>query len=383
MGNLWSKYSRLENSYYNISIQSSNCIKNKFNNDSCREFIQEHFNMGAKSKALYLPFQEKFEKNGKHQHTVALYFLGLHLQKLFDEKLWLDLNGRMPKWESNNFKYKFEYWYDFRYTWFLTCLYHDTASCIEQSNKGYFLPERKKTLDYHLGKYNIQYTPYSHVPLRRAVMLVRFSEPLIKNYFDYRTDNGCLDHGIIGGYYLFDRLYKSFYEHTSYVDWEKVKEKEQNNLSYRLEHLDHFAYIADAIICHNLWYAYKAKNIETYREYGLDPLILGEGSQGVQTKKLNINDYPLQFTLCLLDSIEPVKRFTEDNNISAYDVLCTISIEEIENKKGIKIEWDSWLEQQNKFDKWMRGIKELAKWMDVTVTQSEGENSVTIDFNCQ
>lgn len=330
-------------------------------------------------KALSFPFQKEFESTGKHQHTVALYFLGLHLQELAARKLKEDLKERLPR-------SGFDDWYDFRYTWFLTCLYHDTASCIEQSNKGYFLPERKKTLDYYLGKYNIQHTPYNHVPLRRGVVLVRFSEQLIKNYFYYRMDNGCLDHGIIGGYYLFDRLYKSFCKYTSDVDWEKVKEKEQNNLSYRLEYLDHYAYIADAIICHNLWCAYKSEDIEKYREYGLDPLILSEESQivdfnGARNKKLNINDYPLQFMLCLLDSIEPVKRFTgNDNNVRACDILNEISIEKVENN-GIRVEWSSDLNtiSSSNLKDWLKNIKELDKWMDVTV-QSEGENCVKISF---
>lgn len=381
MKSLWSRYSRLGDSYYGISIEASDCIRKWFQKGYCFSFIQEHFEKGKKTQAFDFPFQEEFNKKGKHQHTVALYFLGLHLQGLFDEKLKQKLSRLLPT-------YGFDSWYDFRYTWFLTCLYHDTASCIEQFPRNTFLPERKKMLDYYLGKLDVQYTPYNHVPLRERGRLVRFSELLVKNYFYYRMDRGVLDHGIIGGYYLFDRLYKNFREQTKNNALNVRESVIRNGLSYRIEHLDHFAYIADAIICHNLWCAYEPKVIETYKEYGLDPLIIGEDSVNnnwghVQNKKLNVKDYTLQFLLCLLDSIEPVKRFTgkDDCSVSAYNVLNKVSIEKAEDS-AIKIEWCPCLKIQNSrgFTTWMNSIKELDKWMDVTVL-FEGENQVKVDFN--
>lgn len=381
MNGLWSKYFELDYSYYWISIKDSDCIRKYFSKGDCLAFIQEHFEKGKKTQAFDFPFQEEFNKKGKHQHTVALYFLGLHLQGLFDEKLKQKLSRLLPT-------YGFDSWYDFRYTWFLTCLYHDTASCIEQFSRNTFLPERKKMLDYYLGKLDVQYTPYNHVPLRERGRLVRFSELLVKNYFYYRMDRGVLDHGIIGGYYLFDRLYKNFCEQTKNADLVVGKNLIRDGLSYRIEHLDHFAYIVDAIICHNLWCAYEPNVIETYKEYGLDPLIIGEDSVNnnwghVQNQKLNVKDYPLQFLLCLLDSIEPVKRFTEKDGcgVSAYEVLNRVSIEKA-GSDAIKIERCPCLKRQNSssFTGWMNSIKELSKWMDVTVI-FEGENQVNVNFN--
>lgn len=381
MKSLWSRYSRLGDSYYGISIEASDCIRNNFQKKDCLVFIQNHFEGGNKAEALNFPFQKEFENNGKHQHTVALYFLGLHLYDMFNEKLQEKLRTLILIDELDN-------WYDFKYTWFLTCLYHDTASCIENLHRGSFLPEQKKTLDYYLGKFDIRHTPYNHIPLRKGASLVRFSELLVKNYFYYRMDRGVLDHGIIGGYYLFDRLYKNFREQTKNNALNVRESVIRNGLSYRIEHLDHFAYIADAIICHNLWCAYEPKIIETYKEYGLDPLIIGEDSVNnnwghVQNKKLNVKDYTLQFLLCLLDSIEPVKRFTgkDDCSVSAYNVLNKVSIEKAEDS-AIKIEWCPCLKIQNSrgFTTWMNSIKELDKWMDVTVL-FEGENQVKVDFN--
>ena len=103
-----------------------------------------------------------------------------------------------------------------------------------------------------------------------------------------------------------------------------------------------------------------------------------------RNKKLNIDDHPLQFMLCLLDTIEPVKRFSNFENsmeMDAYDVLQRISIEK-EWGNGIKIKWCPYLKELNSsgFESWMNGIKELEKWMAVTLLH-EGENSVTIIFN--
>ena len=386
MDNLWNEYKELDPSYYGIQIKGSECINERLSKESCLEFIKKHFTEGNKKEALNFPFQEEFKNNGKHQHTVALYFLGLHLKNLFNEKLKHRLGELMPS-------ERFEDWYCLKYTWFLTCLYHDTASSIEDCHKNLFWQKTKNSFDYFKKEFNIRYTPFSHKPLREGVSLVRFSESLVKKYFYYRIDQNRLDHGIFGGYYLFDRLYKNFCEKTKNVDWKKKDCEWIEGLSYRLVHLDHFAYIADAIICHNLWCAYDSKSIKKYREYGLDPLIIEEDFEANNTnfvqnknknKKLNIDDHPLQFMLCLLDTIEPVKRFSNSKNnmrIEAYDVLQKISIEQ-EGDDGIKIKWCPYLKELNSsgFESWMKDIKELDKWMAVTLLQ-EGENSVTIIFN--
>ena len=48
-------------------------------------------------------------------------------------------------------------WYDYKYTWFLTCLYHDIASNIERGKLPANPPEQQKHLTYYLGDNNIQY----------------------------------------------------------------------------------------------------------------------------------------------------------------------------------------------------------------------------------
>ena len=396
INNLNEKYRNLGSSYYGIPISSLFCIADEFSKKSCLDFIKQHYNQGCKKEALTLAFQQAYEEKGKHQHTVALYLLGLHLKGLFDDVLRDRISGLMPDRDNGTVQDPDENsvrscsWYDFRYTWFLTCLYHDTASCIESLPNWQWLTERRKTLDFYLGTFNIKSTPFNYTPLRPGISLTRYSEFLVKNYFYYRMDHHhSLDHGILGGYLLFDKMYRNFKEKTKDVVWNQNQAgKIIEGLNYRPEHLDHFAYIADAIICHNLWTANElSANIDTYKAYGLEPLIV-DGSR--QDRKLNIDDYPLQFLLCLLDSIEPVKRFIEDDkkdenpelSMSAADVLANFCI----NPEGntIQIDWCKCLEKQKtaRFQKWLKSVCDLGTWMDVSVEQKkEKKPSVTITIN--
>lgn len=235
-------YYKLHKSYYNIDI----CARDLFNVNpgkekaNCRSFIRDHYEKGSKKEALCIPWSDEYNEHGKHTHTVSLYLLGLLFENDLGVRIESNLKNLIPIVED---------WYEYKYTWFLTCLYHDVVSCIEHSALPKYPNEAQRQLAYYIGDLNIQYTPYSHLPLNPAVSLSRFSESLIHNYFRYRADSMVLDHGIVGGYYLFDRLTKNFIAKTSNHDWNEQKYyQDANGLMWRLEHLDHFAYISDAII---------------------------------------------------------------------------------------------------------------------------------------
>lgn len=140
------------------------------------------------------------------------------------------------------------------------------------------------------------------------------------------------------------------------------------------------AYIADAIICHNIWLG-GPREEETYMSHGLTPLLWHIHPEN----KLSIRKYPLQFMLCLLDTIEPTKRFCKTHpddllkthpddllKMHPYDILNKISIEEkCKDSKGFDIVWNESLETDdgnngNSFKQWYTGIKNMPEWMDVT-----------------
>lgn len=356
--NLYSRFSQLNNSFYYIKIDSKNLFSDSYK-IKCREFINKHFKSGKKAEALNFPWSKQYLNDGKHIHTVSLYLMGL---SLFENTVINDcLNKKLAELIPN-----ISLWYDFKYTWFLTCLYHDAASCVEKSSIC------SSDLGFYKGKFNLQYTPYNHKPLKNRVSLTRFSEELIKNYFAYRVKCGSVEHGIIAGYYLFDSLYKNFIEVTKTHDF-SLSSVYNNGLSWRLEHLDHFAYISDAIICHNIWLSSNIKTNQIYRENGLSPLIVNNK----RTNRLSFKEYPLQFILCLLDTLEPTKRL---NDMNAADVLNSISIDKCisDSKCQLKISWCDSLNTKAAFNEWKKGLSSLAEWLCI---QKDFENNNSIDFS--
>ena len=366
MLNLWNIYGSLKykgrwgiiennKSYYHIQID-----RNKlFGNDSkvkCYEFIKRHFEDGKKTAVMDVFFRndkknkDNFLESIKPCHTVSLYLLGMSMYEIFENELKEDLKKIM---------FDLDDWYDFRYTWFLTCFYHDIVSCEEA--KKYYMEDLKDKL---------KYTIYNHVLASDENYKPNFSQEIIDNYWSFREKR---DHGIGAGYYFFDALCNNFNKETKgqFIKKDKVT---IDGLSWRKEHLDHFAYIADAIICHNIWYAYKKEDIKKYNKFHLDKLIINS-----EKDRLYLKQSPLYFILCLLDTIEPTKRFEE---LEVGYVFKNISIEGYGEEKVIRIKWNKELQEKQKneemFKKWRNSILELEKWLGVTINKNENVNEIAI-----
>ena len=385
--NLFNRYSNLAcNSYYGIPIEPENLFEQGHEQDHCEAFIRTHFEKGCKSEALN--FEETWEKHyrteGKHIHTVSLYILGLYVQEIIRD----ELESKMKEIIGDGARL----WYEFRYTWFLTCLFHDAASCIEmgweEGNQG--------DLQSAIRMLGIQKTPYTYRPIKKDVRLTRYDEETIKSYFKYlKGERGRLhtEHGIIAGYKLFDSLYRNFCRVTEGKQFVAgVYIEKETGLHWRKSHLDHFAYISDAIICHNLWTVTDGNNskdkkeVKKYRENGLGDLIIPAGSNE-NDKKLSLSAYPLQFMLCLLDTIEPVKRFTNGKNgrrvLTPKETLKSIDMKYNSWKCVLAITWDEALREcSDNFKDWEKQINDLPKWMDVKLTEPE-RNCIEIQLPSQ
>lgn len=342
-------------SYYNITIVPSKLFSDTSSgSEHCKDFIKKHFEKGKKAGVFDIDFLKNYKINGKHEHTVALYLLGLLLQDVFYPQIKIDL----CRLGINNVG-----WYekkDFMYTWYLTCLYHDVASCVENIRDP-----MKPCGNNCIFKLK---NPYSYSPKVATGKIVRVSEQLVKNYFRYRIDNGKVDHGIYGGILLFDRLLKNFEKKTIDYSWEDKSEYICDHVSWRLEYIDHFAYVSDAIICHNMWtvQANNDEDVKKYQKYRLGELIID--LENSDDQRLFFDKYPLHFMLCLLDTIEPVKRFTA---LTAREVLDNISIElEARNneKNQIRIAWKEKIKNQVEFWTWMKNISSMSDWMKVDVS---------------
>lgn len=356
---LWNSYKSLKKSYYDIDIKTEDLFGEEAKRE-CYYFIHNHFVHGCKEDVFDVDFLNKFTINGKHEHTTALYLMGLLMQSVFFSKIKDDLckigiNG--DNWYTER---------DYMYTWYLTCLYHDTACCAEELENQTF-PCCNCCIAR--GK-----NPYTNKTVFRKKK-PHYSKATIKNYCFYRISNGKIDHSIHAGMLVYGKLYNNFKKKTRNHNWKDNSVCTHDGLIWRREHLDHFAYVADAIICHNMWTVQKtdAKGVKKYKKYHLDELIVHSDAD-----RLSINEYPLQFMLCLLDTIEPVKRFEQ---LTAREVLENISIELSDSR--IQIAWTEKIKQQPEFKTWMGNITTVNDWMqvDVSTYKKEGEwDYVTINI---
>lgn len=186
-----------------------------------------------------------------------------------------------------------------------------------------------------------------------------YPESLIRNYFCYRADYGqTIDHGIIAGYIMFDRLIKNYdkawiekRKHGGHCNYKKFNHR---TLSWRIEQQAHFACIANGIIAHNIWYC-NYSDEKLYKEYGLENLFSST------SEKISINNWPLVFFLGLLDTIEPVKRF--ENKMDTIEIWKRLSINLKDGNILIKIDKDLKAEYRDEYNKWIDAIYSMSDWL--------------------
>lgn len=360
---LFELYSRSDTSYFSIPYNVKKLFSNTNAEKECRDFLQEHYDCGKKQELLKTDLLSKYKEEGKHIHSVSLFLLGKELLPDFQEEIDAALAGFLPHYDGWH-----DHGHDFWHTWFLTAMYHDYASCAELATIQPNDSERYRSLAFHLGNHNVHYSIYGDYPYKTQDVPIRFSKELIENYFYYRACSGACEHGIIAGNLFFDRFVKTFLKATKENKFDEKGNWDGSGGNWNTDMIMYSAYIADAIICHNIWLG-GPKEEETYKSYGLTPLLWKTHPEN----KLSIHEYPLQFMLCLLDTIEPTKRFT---NMNAFDILNKIILEECEENKGFYIAWDEDLEWDDSnvsyFDQWHNGIMSMQEWMNVTCENEFG-----------
>ena len=333
MKSLYEHYQALKESYYQITIDTETMFDGFSGREHCRTFIDEHFTKGNKLRVFSIPesYIQTYRVYGKHQHSVSLYLLGLLFKNTFTTQLEKSMQELFDVKE----------WYQYEYTWYLTCLYHDVTSVIEKN----------KTFAYRadiVGESRL---------FDQDNKLLRFPKDVYINYALYRQNCGSAEHGIIAGTELFDRLHESFSKKTAGHDWSVNPICRKGNLVWRREHLPHFAYISDAICCHNIWLAPKKNEAlcRKYQDADLENLIVHQDAD-----KLSFKDYPLQFMLCLLDTIEPIKRFED----LPPDVVLKNIYLELHNT-SLTLGWTPLIKEQPQFFDWLKPIALIGEWMQI------------------
>lgn len=356
-----------------------------------RDFIYNYFKGGSKLYALDTWTNSMNEYiHMRNIHTVNVFFIGAFLQRIIDENIAI--------------KSEVSSHYPFSYIWYLLCLAHDFGYVYEKYSKAYLeLPEKRHYRRYcrrqmyvpefwtrkrWYQEHGIDIT-YLSPPFGERTNISNYSRNLVQrlgcnieynngtiinkpryssktknNYFYYRLyEMGVLDHGIVGADEFFSRLVVNYVkEYRIMAAGNFFRENiyefyNERGLHFCSEQLKLFAYIADCIASHNMYMADDNEGrIAKYMDYSLNCLLPDE------FEPISYKDNPLLFILCVADTIEPSKRFTNYHN---ENVLNLISIEYSLKDNFLYVEIDEALYDSEAGRRYESDIYELEKWCDI------------------
>ena len=354
---LWDYYSiskKLDISSFDDRIKNS------------KGFIYKILKVSGKEESV--KFKQKYVdllSDEKAKHTISIFFLGIYLYNESDilkEYIDKQIKELDKKINDNGESIIIE----FKYYWFLICFYHDIGSKYE---------EKYCHLLHNSDSSSISLSCISDFSLK----IPEFKENAIptvynkiwKKYYKYRLDEGRNDHGIFGGLLFYNDRF------LQYENLKKEAEKEPFKhdgvwWSKKIVEEVH-AYVAWIIIAHNIWYLsedddrYEDKK-KKYADFGLKDLILKKGKKS----KITLQEYPLLFLLCIVDTIDPVKHCKKNNNILAEIYI---------NYSGgdINIETSTDINIDYKDEKYENKIQQLSEWLDIKYNKSE--DYLTLQIN--
>lgn len=296
-------------------------------------FIKGYFEYGGKEALFNDPYLNRNAEIVKERapHIISTYLLGI----IIAESFGIDIE----ELDSNNV--------NFKYLWFLACLYHDIGYIYEKKRCCKHL---KMLQEGGLGAIqeicNIKYL-YSRE-------FITYPKEYVNIYLSYRAKGlkkktGSIDHGIVGGLLLYDRLRKSFE-----TAWSKAYRLNKNvsredfyynGLHFSNKHYNYYAIAADAVIAHNIW-------LNTLNDY-----LSQEGKKPCKERKIKRNNI-IAFILAIADTVEPIKRF----NINSLD---EIKLESLVNT-GFRLLMPD-LKDNTNYDYMI----DLSNWVDVNVCREE------------
>lgn len=346
--------------YFEISIHQSNIsnpfIEYQLLDSNFREFVDKYFGKSGKRELIddFNMFSDI--TNERLIHSTSVFFLGI----LFYKKT--TLNEILYKNSKTRRGYEI-----FPFIWFLSILFHDYAMEIEEkeSEKKFF-----HIIDIDGLKKELKIENDLLLLNNSKVNLQLFKS--VKKYFNYRLDNDNtivsdkkrkIDHGILAGIFLYDRL----------VQIRRKKAKDSNsNLNWNKSLEKIYAEAGLAICFHNMWIIdSKDKYFEYYKRHNLNSLITPEFN------KISIKNHPLLLLFGLIDSIEPIKVFT--NNKQNHDVKYILENILIEfDKKIIKIKNKE--DSKLLFDNFIKALKGTILWLDLSlIIVSPNEIIISLD----
>jgi len=394
---LFRAYSSISRNYYSLEVDE---FENDFLNSKQR--IEDFFRIANKER-LSMDFEVLDEL--RNYHSMSIVYFGI----LLNEKLNVDMQIII-----NDFNFNFKYY------WSIMCFYHDLGYVFE-NDSSYIYKIRKKNYESRIRGYNyffriansgICYDGMFFNSYKRNLMLSynqifmtnyinrkntittesefddirnlnyikircfdhnvnisksQYMKKTVENYYKYRKNEmHRYDHGILGGYRMFDSLTKNYV-----INMREESRKTyfvKNNLFYRIEQIPLFAYMADCIVAHNIFFPDESK-ISTYRDYNLEELIN-------YNRPIKLLDNPLLFMLCLLDSIDPIKYFSKMGS-KVVDILKSININFIKDRFELSYIENSVITSEQ-FLGYINRIDKLGLWLGINTTIDENNHNPKI-----
>jgi hypothetical protein len=325
----------------------------------------------------------------KNLHTASLYFIGCLLQKVVDNFL-----TKRQEVFSKDDNY-------FTYLWFLTTLYHDISSMEEKTHKDFPCIRKNLAISIRAEKLFDEVIRYKKLnpnyignflcflDSKSKFFRTLYDANLIKHYLLYRYERmNSLDHGILGGLVLYNKLRKNYDSKKQYATvHDKNTPKERftySNRSFARRDFALYAKAAAEIVNHNIFKPQNREVEKIYKHYKLNMLI--------KNKKISLKINPLSFLLGLIDTIEPLKNVEKSidtskklakrkkipkplKQIPYTEILASIDIIIVNNNK-IKIEL---LKLEKEYWKILsENIEHMATWLEVKILSTR--NGYIIEF---
>lgn len=332
-------------------------LNNSEKAEKCLKNLLDQFTNLPKSSFTSRRLKEKY--GPRFNHLLLTFALGLYIAKFDGLKDKIEkAYGRFYKIEKNVF---------FK-TWLIVSLFHDY---------GYFLFDKYpmiRSLNEFGVLHNILFDNEENESMKMFFPKennnrCRYSSEVVEEYFcsscsAYENDKSKIfnrepfDHGIGGGFVLYDEL---------------LKDKTEKNLyetGWDLHNFNEFASdICFKIIEHNIWTI--DLHDEYFKPYYESPKL--KPIRKSEFKKISDNEEPLLYLLSLVDTIEFVKKLDnksvsngEETTSNPRPLTICKKIGIYVSKNQLKLTFKD-VPSFNRKNSWINGIKRLKDWVDVGV----------------
>ena len=329
--------------------------------NTANRFIEDYFESHSKGILFNKCLAEPNSMYSKSIHTVSAFLLGMKFKKICKTQIEKQIKEN-AQIESQLFEYP----------WLLACLYHDVFSDYENNHDEKF----PKSLHDFISGESINHTIYSF-DLPDEITLKDFKpiykKESVEEYYVHMIKSSDkeeihVDHGIISGYYAFDRLTENFIENWKQKHQldEFTTEKDNHTLVWNKNQIWIFAFVADAIIAHHIWHTDDMKTVS--KELWPNP-------NNKEEVKLSISKTPLAYFLSLIDTIEPYKFFERKQKATPQEVFTGLSIEMhlnqivITKDNSFEFDFKTWYDAK---------MKNMSDWLLNTSALLETESKIII-----